>query len=104
MALYTKVKDTEVKVGDEVQLVTNYTDGEKSKKQTFTGVVIAIKNMGVNKSFVVRKMTKSGIGVERIFPVEWPLLESIKVNEHNPVHRSKLYYMRDRSGKHSEET
>lgn len=103
MALYTKVKETDVKIGDEVQLVTNYTDGEKTKKQVFTGIVIAIKNVGVNKSFTVRKMTKSGIGVERIFPTAWPLLESIKVNAHNEVHRSKLYYMRERSGKRSSE-
>lgn len=104
MAIYATVKDTKIKIGDQVELVTNYLDGEKTKKQKFAGMVIAIKNGGVNKSFTVRKIGLLGIGIERIFPVEWPWLDSVKVLSHNPIRRAKLYYMRQKKGKLAEET
>jgi len=104
MSLYTKIKDVAVKIGDQVELTTNYVDGDKVKKQKFEGTVIAIKNSGEGKSFTVRKVTKDGFGVERIFPVLWPSLDSIKVVASNKVRRAKLYYMRDKIGKQANET
>ena len=104
MALYTKVKDVAVKIGDEVELTTNYVDGDKTKKQKFDGIIIAIKNSGEGKSFTVRKINREGYGIERIFPVLWPNLESIRVVKHNKVRRAKLYYMREKIGKQADET
>ncbi len=104
MALFTKVKDVDVHVGDEVKVTTTYKDGEKLKKQIFAGIVIAIKNAGENKSFTVRKMSTSGVGIERIFPVSWPMLEQIQVVKSNAVRRAKLYYIRQHVGKGALET
>jgi large subunit ribosomal protein L19 len=104
MALFTKIKEQDVHIGDEVELTTTYTDNDKEKKQKFAGIVIAIKNKGVNKSFTVRKIGSLGIGLERIFPVEWPLLDSIKVIKKNKVRRAKLYYMREKIGKRAVQT
>ena len=104
MAVITKIKDVEVKVGDEVELTTSFLDGKKEKKQKFSGLVIGIPNIGANKSFTVRKISNTGIGVERIFPVEWPWLENVKVKKHNKVRRAKLYYIRQRIGKRATET
>jgi len=94
MALYRKIKDQTVKIGDEVSLTTIYLDGGKEKKQKFNGTVIAFKNRGENQSFTVRKISNDGVGIERIFPVNWPYLESLKVLKHNKIRRAKLYYTR----------
>ncbi|MFA6005128.1 MAG: 50S ribosomal protein L19 [Patescibacteria group bacterium] len=104
MALYTTIKGVDVKIGDEVELVTNYVDGDKQKKQKFEGIIIAIKNSGEGKSFTVRKVTKDGFGIERVFPVLWPSLDSIRVISGNEVRRAKLYYMRGKIGKQANET
>jgi len=104
MALYSKIKDKDVRIGDEVSLSTVYLDSGKEKKQKFTGLVIAIKNSGENKTFTVRKISKDGVGVERIFPINWPFLEDIKVIKHNKVRRAKLYYIRQKIGKKALET
>lgn len=104
MALYTTIKDQKVQVGDEVELTTLYTDADKTKKQLFSGVVIAIKNSGAGTSFTVRKMGTFAVGIERIFPTSWPLLEDVKVVKHNRVRRAKLYYMRNKTGKTAQET
>jgi large subunit ribosomal protein L19 len=104
MALFTKIKEQDVQIGDEVELTTTYMDNDKEKKQKFAGIVIAIKNKGENKSFTVRKIGSLGIGLERIFPVEWPLLDSIKVIKKNKVRRAKLYYMREKIGKRAVQT
>lgn len=99
MALSVEIKETRVRIGDNVKVMTMYKDGEKLKKQAFIGKVIAIKNAGANTSFTVRRVTESGIGVERIFPVSWPLLEGVVVTSHDKIRRSKLYYIRGRIGK-----
>lgn len=104
MSLFVKIKDQDVRVGDEVELTTVYLDAGKEKKQKFEGIVIAIKNKNENKTFTVRKISNDGIGIERIFPVEWPWLEAITVKKHNKVRRAKLYYMRDKIGKKALET
>lgn len=104
MALFTKVKDKDVRVGDTVSLTTVYLDAGKEKKQKFNGNVIAIKNQGENQTFTVRRVGPDGIGVERIFPVKWPFLEAIKIIKHNRIRRAKLYYMRKKIGKQALET
>ncbi len=104
MALFAKIKDKEVKIGDEVDITTLYVDAGKEKKQKFSGIVIAIKNRDENKTITVRKISNDGIGIERIFPINWPYLEDIKVIKHNSVRRAKLYYMREKIGKRALET
>ena len=104
MALFAKIKDKEVKIGDEVDITTLYVEAGKEKKQKFSGIVIAIKNRDENKTITVRKISNDGIGIERIFPINWPYLEDIKVIKHNSVRRAKLYYMREKIGKRALET
>ncbi len=104
MALYAKIKETPVKVGDEVELLTTFMDADKVKKQKFEGIVTSIKGKGENKSFTVRKIGSFGIGIERVFPANWPWLESVKIKKNNKVRRAKLYYMREKIGRRATET
>jgi len=70
----------------------------RERLQAFEGVVIARHNKGISSSFTVRKIS-NGVGVERVFPLHSPLLESISVTRRGRVRRAKLYYLRDLSGK-----
>jgi large subunit ribosomal protein L19 len=85
-------------VGDEVRVHVRIKDGDKVRIQVFEGTVIAMKNAGPGASYTVRK-TSFGVGVERIFPVHSPSVEKVDVKTPHPVRRSKLYYLRERSGK-----
>ena len=73
-------------------------EGNKERLQAFQGVVIQRKGTGSTATFTVRKMA-SGVGVERIFPVASPLVESIAVNKRGKVRRARIYYLRERTGK-----
>ncbi len=84
--------------GDTVIVNVNVVEGERKRVQAYEGVVIAIKNRGINSSFTVRKIS-SGEGVERTFQTHSPLIASIEVKRKGAVRRAKLYYMRGRSGK-----
>ncbi|OGA12375.1 MAG: 50S ribosomal protein L19 [Betaproteobacteria bacterium RIFCSPLOWO2_12_FULL_63_13] len=84
--------------GDTVTVSVKVVEGERKRLQAFEGVVIARKNRGINSSFTVRKIS-SGEGVERTFQTYSPLIASIAVKRKGAVRRSKLYYMRGRSGK-----
>src|SRR3954462_8722013 len=84
--------------GDSVLVNVNVVEGERKRVQAFEGVVIAIRNRGLNSSFIVRKIS-SGEGVERTFQTYSPLIASIEVKRRGDVRRSKLYYLRERSGK-----
>lgn len=86
------------KVGENVKVHVRIKEGNKERIQIFEGLVIAIKNTGLTKTFTVRKISY-GIGVERTFLVNSPLIAEIEVIRTNRVRRSKLYYMRDRKGK-----
>ena len=87
------------RAGDTVSVGVKVIEGEKSRIQLFKGVVIAISSgSGSSKTFTVRKIS-NGVGVERIFPLHSPNLESIKVLKKGKVRRAKLYYLRDRKGK-----
>ena len=73
-------------------------EGTRERLQAFEGVVIAMKNRGLNSSFTVRKISH-GEGVERVFQTHSPLIGAIEVKRRGDVRRAKLYYMRGRSGK-----
>ena len=84
--------------GDTVVVGVNVVEGTRKRVQAYEGVVIAIRNKGLNSSFIVRKIS-SGEGVERTFQTYSPLIASIEVKRRGDVRRAKLYYLRERSGK-----
>ena len=89
------------KAGDTISVGVKVIEGEKSRIQVFKGVVIAISaGAGMDKTFTIRKIS-NGIGVERIFPINSPNIESIKVMKKGKVRRAKLYYLRELKGKAS---
>ena len=86
------------KPGDTLKVFLKVKEGEKERIQMFEGVCIALKNAGINTSFSVRKISY-GEGVERVFPIFSPQISKIEVAKFGDVRRSKLYYLRQRSGK-----
>ena len=86
------------KAGDTVTVAYKIVEGNKERVQLYRGVVIKIAGHGEKKRFTVRKMSGT-IGVERIFPLESPAIESIEVNKVGKVRRAKLYYLRALTGK-----
>jgi large subunit ribosomal protein L19 len=84
--------------GDTVTVYVRIKEGEKERIQAFQGVVISKRKGTTNASFTVRKVSY-GIGVERIFPLNSPILDRIEVNTHGRVRRSKIYYLRKLRGK-----
>ena len=84
--------------GDTVVVSVNVVEGERKRAQAYEGIVIAKRNRGLNSSFIVRKIS-SGEGVERTFQLYSPLIANIEVKRRGDVGRSKLYYLRQRSGK-----
>lgn len=86
------------KVGDTVAVHVRVREGDKERIQVFQGLVIRRKGGSVSETFTVRKIS-SGVGVERIFPVQSPLVTKIEIKARGFVRRSKLYYLRDLSGK-----
>lgn len=99
MAQYFKYNDQNIAVGDTIRVHQEVVEGNKKRLQIFEGIVIAIKNRGNNKSFTVRKIGSSNIGVEKIFPVKLPAIKKIEMKRQGHVRRAKLYYLRDRIGK-----
>lgn len=85
-------------VGDTVRVGVRIKEGEKSRIQTFEGTVIAKKHGGIQETFTVRRLSH-GVGVERVFPLHSPVVESVEVVRQGRVRRGKLYYLRDRVGK-----
>ena len=84
--------------GDTVRVNVRVVEGTRERIQAYEGLVVARKNSGLNSSFTVRKISL-GEGVERVFPLYSPRLESIKLVRRGEVRRAKLYYLRDRRGK-----
>ena len=84
--------------GDIVTVNVKVKEGNRERLQAFEGVVIAIKNRGLDSAFTVRKISH-GTGVERVFQTYSPLIDSIKVKRKGDVRRAKLYYLRGREGK-----
>ncbi len=84
--------------GDTVIVNVKVKEGERTRVQAYEGVCIARSGGGINENFTVRKMSY-GEGVERVFPVYSPMIDSIKVIRRGAVRRAKLYYLRGRTGK-----
>ena len=84
--------------GDTVVVSVKVREGERTRLQAFEGVVMNIKNAGLNSAFIVRKIS-SGIGVERTFQLHSPMIDSITVKRKGDVRQAKLYYLRERSGR-----
>ena len=86
------------KAGDTLRVGVRVVEGERTRVQNYEGVCIARSNRSINSNFTVRKMS-FGEGVERVFPLYSPSIESITVVRRGVVRRAKLYYLRGRSGK-----
>ena len=84
--------------GDTVIVNVKVVEGERSRVQAYEGVCIGRAGAGLNQNFTVRKISY-GEGVERVFPLYSPMIDSIKLVRRGKVRRAKLYYLRDRSGK-----
>ncbi len=85
-------------IGDTVKVYVKVVEGEKERIQPFEGVVIARKNGSIRETFTVRRLS-FGIGVERTFPLHSPRIDKVEVIRKGKVRRSKLYYLRERTGK-----
>lgn len=88
----------EIRPGYTVRVDVRIQEGNKSRIQAFEGVVIRVKGQGIGETFTVRKIS-SGVGVERTFPINSPLIEKVEVIRKGKVRRARLYYLRGRSGK-----
>ena len=88
----------EFSAGDTLRVNVKVTEGNRTRVQSYEGVCIARSGGGINESFTVRKISY-GEGVERVFPIYSPLVESVEVVRRGKVRRAKLYYLRDRRGK-----
>ena len=87
-----------VKVGDTVRVHVKVKEGSRERIQIFEGTVIAKKHGGIEETVTVRRLSY-GVGVEKVFPVYSPSIETIEVVRSGAVRRAKLYYLRDRVGK-----
>ena len=97
-AFATKKEHPKFKSGDTVTVAYRIKEGSKERIQQYRGVVIKIAGHGDKKRFTVRKMSEN-IGVERIFPMDSPFIDSITLNKIGKVRRAKLYYLRALTGK-----
>ena len=85
-------------IGDTIRVEVKIREGNNERLQAFEGTVIAKRGSGVAETFTVRRVSY-GVGVERVFPLHSPNVDSVKVIRRGKVRRSKLYYLRDRVGK-----
>ena len=95
---YIKTELPQFKAGDTIVVHYKVKEGNKERIQLFEGVVIRVSGGGIAKNFTVRKVS-SGVGVERIIPLNSPLIDKIEVKRIGKVRRSRLYYLRNLSGK-----
>jgi large subunit ribosomal protein L19 len=84
--------------GDLIRVVTSVRRGDRERTHRFEGVVIKMRGSGTGKTFTVRKVSQ-GVGVEKIYPLNSPIIKSIDVLKKGKVRRSKLYYLREKEGK-----
>ena len=97
---FMKKEITDFKVGDTVRVAVRIEEGDKTRVQAFEGIVIARKGSGIKETFTVRHIS-FGEGVERVFQLYSPHIDSIKVVKKGKVKRARLYYLRKRIGKHT---
>lgn len=95
---YVKADVPPFKVGDGVKVHTRVVEGGKERIQIFAGIVIARKGSGVHETFTVRRISY-GEGVEKVFPVNSPLVSKVEIDKESKVMRSRMYYLRDLVGK-----
>jgi len=86
------------KVGDGVRVHLKVREGDKTRIQVFSGIVICRKGGGISETFTVRRIA-SGVGVEKVFPVHSPTIDKVEVDRESVTMRARMYYMRDRIGK-----
>ena len=89
---------SDFKVGDGVRVHLKVKEGDKTRIQVFAGIVISRKGGGIQENFTVRRIA-SGVGVEKVFPVNSPTIEKIEVDRESVTMRARMYYMRNRIGK-----
>ena len=95
----TLAKETaNVQIGDTIRVHVKVKEGSRERIQVFEGTVIAKKHGGIEETITVRRISY-GVGVEKVFPVNSPIIEKIETVRHGFVRRAKLYYLRDRVGK-----
>ncbi len=87
--------------GDIVSVYIRIKEGDRERVQEFRGTVIRVRGQGNNATFTVRRIASHGIGVERTFPVRSPRIEKVVRHQQSKVRRARLYYLRDRIGKHA---
>ncbi len=93
-----KKKLPKFRTGDTVRVHTKILEGDKERIQIFEGLVIKKRGSLINESITVRKVSY-GVGVERVFPIHSPMIDKIEIKQHGQVRRSKLYYLRDLTGR-----
>ena len=91
-------RSVDFEIGDTVRVHYRIVEGDKERIQVYEGIVIAINNKGLSKTFTVRKISFE-VGVERIFPLQSPRIAKIEVIRKSKVRRAKLYFLRERKGK-----
>ncbi len=84
--------------GDTIRVKIKVREGNKERLQSFEGVVLQRRGGGINETFTVRKIS-NGVGVERIFPLHSPVIDSLELVRHGRVRRAKLFYLRSLTGK-----
>ena len=97
---FMKKEPPKFNVGDTVKVSVRITEGEKTRLQAFEGIVIAKKGSSIKETFTVRRISY-GEGVERVFQLHSPAIDSVSVVKKGKVIRAKLYYLRGRVGKHT---
>ena len=97
---FSKSNLPDLKIGDNIKVGVKIIEGNKERIQFYEGTIIAKKNSSINTTITVRKVLQ-GIGIERIFLIHSPKIDSIKVLRSSKIRRSKLYYLRNLKGKAS---
>ncbi len=95
---YERTDLPKLNIGDTVKVFIKIKEGNRERVQVFEGFVLKKQNGGVSETFTVRKLS-SGVGVEKTFPVNSPMIEKIEVVRGGEIRRAKLNYMRERTGK-----
>ena len=96
--IYKKSDIPNIKIGDTLKLGIKIEEGEKTRIQNYSGIVISKKNIGLSKTITIRRIMQ-GIGIERCFLIHSPKIQTIEIERSAKVRRSKLYYLRNLSGK-----
>lgn len=98
--LSANIKETDFSVGDTIRVHTQVTEGTRTRVQIFPGIVIRIQGRGENATFTARRIGAANIGIERTWPIDGRTIVKIEViKKANHIRRSKLYYLRDLTGK-----